>query len=501
MAEKSTFQFHGRTREIRQIDEFLDADGAGFTHLRGRRRIGKTELLKRIQDQRENCFYFMGRDDESNRNTMRRFAKEWDAFTGQRRLTRLRVSELDWDELFREIGAYAAATAERSPLFLLLDEVQWLAKKGIGFCGLIKEHWSEWRKLARFKLIISGSSNRFFHEYADGELAILRGLRTQATIWVRPFTLAEVEQYYFPDWTDEEICLIYMMVGGVPYYLENIHADRNFIRAVNRSVFCRGTIFLEELDAILKLETAKVGARKRIREILASLVQDGATEASIVKRTGFTQDYVHKTLDRLLEYEIVHERRPLGRDRKNRSGVRYYMDDFYLNFYFQVLRPLDSRIRGNERGMLFSAEVLGSGEGYYIQDFTGKAFELLIANIVKEGRDDESLRTQPIFDKLALRAGRYTWGTYWEQGRTQIDLVIEGQQDREMRIVEAKWISKRVDATSDFPDQVLSKRYPAKKRGQWRRSHYLALSKGFTRSFLAKTEEKDIRIIEIGDLF
>lgn len=494
------FTFYGRRQELRQLDEFLDSDGAGFTHLRGRRRIGKTELLKRVQAKRSNCFYFMGRDREANRLTLKRFAREWDAFMGERRLQRLKVSELNWDELFREVGQHAALATQGAPFILLLDEVQWLAKRGIGLGGLIKEHWADWKKTGRFKLILSGSSNRFFQEQTDGEEAILRGLRTYATITVRPFTLVEVKQYYFPAWTDEEVCLIYMMLGGVPYYLENIHADDNFIRAVNRSIFCRGGIFLEEVDAILKLEVARDTARKRVVEILASLGPDGATEAAITERTGEQQSYVHKILGRLQNYGLVHEREPFGERKKNRAGVRYHMRDFYLNFYFQILRPFESRIRGNAQGMLFSPEVIGSGEGYYIRDFSGKAFELLIAHVIGEGRDDESQRTQPIFGKLGLRSGRYSWGTYWKPGKAQIDLVVEGKDDREIRIIEAKWISRAVHADSTYLEEVLGKLYPTRD-ATWRQSHHLALSKGFSAGFRDKAAGKGVRIIELGDLF
>lgn len=495
------FEFYGRPQETRQLDAFFDDDGPGFTHLRGRRRIGKTELLKRVREGRTNCFFFMGREDESNRECMKRFAASWDRFTGQRRLTRLKISELNWDEFFTEVGTYAAVERDGSPFILLLDEVQWLAKKGVGFCGLIKDHWAEWKRPGRFKIILSGSSNRFFHQYTDGEQAVLRGLRTHATIWVQPFTPAEVKRHYFPAWTDEEICLVYMMLGGVPYYLENLRADANFIRTVNRSLFCRQTLFLEEVDAMLRIETPRGETRKRVKDVLASLGQDGATEATIVQRTGLAQDTVHRILGRLLDFDVIRERRPLGQRKKNRSGVRFYMDDFYLNFNFQVLEPMAARIRGNDRGLLFPVEVLGSGRGYYIPNFTGKAFELLLSSLLARGCDDESSRVQPLFTKLALESGRYRWGTYWAHGKTQIDLVIEGIDDREVRIIEAKWISKSADVSSTHLDEVRNKSHPPSTRDGWRRTHHLATSRPGSAGFRRRAEELGIGIIELADLF
>ncbi len=501
MPSSMPFVFHGRQQELARVASFLSDDGPGLTHVRGRRRIGKTELLRRVHAGHDNCFYFMGRDDESTRVSQRRFAAEWDRFTRRRWLTRLRSTELTWDEIFRQVGSHAATRTDASPFLLLLDEVQWLAPRGAGFCGTLKEHWSEWKRPGRFKLLLSGSSNRFFHRYADGEQAVLRGLRTHATIWVQPFSLAEIAEYYFPDWTDEEICLVAMMLGGVPYYLEQIRPEPNFIRAINSALFCRDTIFLEEIDAILKLETTRIGPRARVKHVLASLGQDGATQASIVRRTGLAQDTTHRILDRLLDYGLIQERQPLGRSKKNRAGVRFYMDDPYLNLYYRVLAPLEARIQGNERGLLFPAEVLGSRTGYHIPNFSGRAFELLLTTLIERGQADESARSPALFEKLGLRSGRYRVGTYWEAGTTQIDVVVEGLDDREVRIIEAKWLARDPDASGDLVDQVLRKVHRPSGAGTWRTSHHLALSREGTAGFRREAEARGVGVIVLEDLF
>ena len=122
------FEFFDRRRELHLIDAFLDDGGSGFTHLRGRRRIGKTELLKHVRERRENCFYFAGREDESSRNSLKRFAVEWDEFTGEPRFSRMKSAELNWDEHFRDMGRRAALALGGKAFVLLLDEVQWLAR-------------------------------------------------------------------------------------------------------------------------------------------------------------------------------------------------------------------------------------------------------------------------------------------------------------------------------------------------------------------------------------
>ncbi len=499
--EESKHKFYGRQKELHELQTFFSIKGPGFTHLRGRRRIGKTELLKKIQRDNTFCFYFMGRYDESNRETLKRFAREWDAFTQEKVLTRLKISELNWDECFLSIKKYLKNIKKGVYLILLFDEIQWLAKKGVGFTGLLKEHWVEWKQIGKIKVIISGSSNRFFHQFTDGDIAILRGLKTHSTIWVRPFSLAEVKQYYFPQWKDEEICLIYMMIGGVPYYLENVRQDTNFIRAVNISFFCKSTIFLEEVEAMLKLETSTIGSRSKIKQILGCLGQDGATEATIVKKTKLTQDYVHKTIDRLLDYELIFEQYPLGTHKNNRGGVRYYMEDFYLNFYFQILKPNMIKIKGNENNPLFSEIILDSQRGYYIPNFTGKAFELLILYVIKGGCDNENERTQSIFQKLALQKGEYKCGTYWIQNKIQVDIIVEGLMDRELRIIEAKWVSSTPDASEDFVNKILEKDFENKTWKSWRKKHYIITSKSTSSGLSKKAKKCNVSLLLLSDLF
>ncbi len=438
----------------------------------------------------------MGRSDESNRAAMKRFAVEWDSFTGNRQLTRLRISELSWDELFGAVSSHARSCP--SVFILLLDEIQWMASKRSGFLGLLKENWGEWRKLGNVKVVICGSSNRFFQKHTDGEVAVLRGLRTQASIVVKPFTLGEMRAEWFPSWTTTEVCLTAMMLGGVPYYLENLPADDNFIRSINRGLFTSSGIFLEEIDALLKLETSTTGSRAKVKKILASLGETGASQAKIVGDTGLPQNEVHRILDRLLDYGLIVERRPLGSTSANRRGVRFAMTDPYLNLYFTVLSPLAAKILSNKDDLLFSSDVLGANQGFHIEGFTGAAFERLIGSVLERGRTDLSAREPAIFEKLKLGSGAFEWGTYWSVGRTQIDIVVRGLDDREVRIVEAKWTGRTVDAASPYPEQVLAKMYdPA----QWRMSFHLVLSAPHTRGLAQKAARMGITLIELEDLF
>ena len=422
--------FLGRENELQQLSDFLGAEGSGFLHLRGRRRVGKSWLLTELQGRRGG-FYFQGEQDSTTKQLQATMAAAWDENVGQKSLSLIRQRDLTWERLLSAITDRARLHPDQT-LLLMFDEIHWIAKRNSGFVSKIKRAWLSWEKAGNIKVIICGSSNRFFDDKTGTASSILRGLRTHSDIWVRPFSLGEVQRYYFPRWSHEETCLAYMMVGGVPYYLNQIPTEKNFINAINKAFFTSSTIFFDELDEVINLEFNK-SSKKKVRKILAALGQQGKTIAAISRSTGIPESSVHESIGKLLDYGLVFEKTLMGASpKKNRAGSIYYIQDFYLNFYFQVLDALEPQVRNNKRSNIFTT-LLSSREGYYIAGFSGLAFELLIESVI-DCRADSTMG-EGIFDKLGIPERGYDWGHYWAQGVTQVDLVLESAQDRESRVL------------------------------------------------------------------
>jgi AAA+ ATPase superfamily predicted ATPase len=483
--------FFGREDELRLFWRFYKKKGAGLTHLRGRRRIGKTTLLKEIEKQVPHCFYFAGVLQASDKATLKRFAKNWDTFTKQSHLSRIKSSFLDWEIIFNSITSYVKD--QSSQLLVIFDEVQWIAIRNSEFLGTLKNTWPNWEKLP-IKVILSGSSNKFFKENTEGQETTLMSLRTSAEITVKPFTLSEVKEYYFSNWSEEEVALVYMIAGGIPYYLQQIPQSKNFIRAINESFFVEDTIFLEEAATILNLEFSQT-TRNNVFRVLASLGQDGTTQVNIIKKTGLPYKTAYYVLTRLVEYGLVFEKNSFDRNNKaNRSGTKYYMKDFYLNFYFQVLEPLAGKIKLNKNGLLFPCECLHSNAGYYIPDFSGKAFEQLICTIL----NNKTSLSPAIFKKLCITDLNYEVGTYWKEKQTQIDIVIIGKSDREIRLIECKWVNHSKISINDYIKEIEEKSFiPPKGFGV---SRYLVVSANL--DHIKYSERKSqVGLIGISDLF
>ncbi len=486
--------FFGREAELARLRSFVDSPKSGFLVLRGRRRIGKTWLLAQFA-RSVPALSFQGDEDSSSRQLLRKFAHEWKRFSGDDTLSIIRVVDLSWLRAFRAMTAFFRNQPDRKHV-IVFDEIQWIAKRKSGFLGQLKEAWVDWEQLGNVKVIICGSSHRFFANKTASETSVLHRMRTVGDLRVLPFSLSEIGRHYFPQWTKEQICLVFMMTGGVPYYLARIPRDDNFIRAINKTFFTRDTIFLDEFREVINLEFTRESARTA-ETILAALGQDGSTLENIRRKTSISNESTVRTMiGQLLEFEIVTEKAQAGATRANRRGNKYYIRDPFLNFYFQILRIRARRIRKNVRSNLFR-ECIGSKTGYYIEGFSGKAFELLAEWVLR--RQLSPAGRESILAKLNVQDDEYEVGHHWVEGETQVDLIIENEADRESRLLELKWISGTADRGSGYLDQVREKAYSPPKG--WTISYHLLLSGEASIPLRKKAKAMKIQILGLSDLF
>ena len=434
----------------------------------------------------------MGRVDASHKDTLTDMAQAWDRFTGSPQLSEKKITALSWRVIFEAMTQYATAT--KGSLVLVFDEIQWMSKTGSGFVGSLKEAWQRWEPTGHIKVLICGSSNKFFYDHVGGDEKTLRGLKTHSDIWVHPFTPHEVKQYYFKKWSLVEVALVYMMIGGVPYYLNQIEPSQGFIHAINQAFFTKQTIFLEEIDELLKLEFY-VNAQNTVKRILGALGQDGCELHLIVQKTGLSLATVSDALHKLLDYQIIFRKLPVySKPHKNDGGYRYYMKDFYLNFYYQVLLPHSTVIKNNGHGLIFPYSILSAKTGYFINNFSGKAFELLMRYVL-ENKSDQNAK---VFKVLQLSDANYTVESYWSV-ETQIDLVIDHAADRLTRCIECKWLGHAPDKN------ILSTLTPQRRPGKTPKTnnlrHYLALSQPWTANFEKMAEKQGIGLLGLPDIF
>ena len=147
---------------MESLNRFLKKSGSGFLHVRGRRRVGKTWLLTDFA-KKEKAFIFQGEEDADTKSLQKTFAELWSKYSNDKTLSFIRKDNLSWELLFEKVTSYANAQRPHK-VILIFDEIQWLAKKNSGFISKIKKFWVDWEQGGNVKILICGSSNKFFSD-------------------------------------------------------------------------------------------------------------------------------------------------------------------------------------------------------------------------------------------------------------------------------------------------------------------------------------------------
>jgi hypothetical protein len=465
--------------------------GSGLCYLRGRRRVGKSTILQDFHQRKEfRLYYFSGILDESNLDTLRRFTKSWAQYSENTLLDKIRDKELNWDLIFQDIVQFA----KTNTVHIALDEIQWIAKNQSGFIGTLKNHWLSLEATKNCRIIICGSSNKFFKNFTGGEEQILRGLKTRSDIVLPPFSLSEIHQKYGKNLKQEQTALLYMLLGGIPYYWNQLDFEKNFIQLLNQAFAESSTIFLEEVDEILRLEFNQAGV-KTIKKILKTLGLRGAPLVTIQKKTKLPTGTLADSIEKLCEYNLLFEKTPVYSKKtlEIRRGSKYVMKDFYLNSYFTLIKPNEIKIRRNENQLLINDMFRWPTSFYHIENFTGESFENLIEYILTSSRE----RHEGLFKKLELQNINFEVGTHWDKNM-QIDLVLHRSDDQQDRWIECKWTNSLDLIRQQILDLEI-KQIPTDHKISPKK--FLAIPIVATKLLREFAEKHQVGLIEITDLF
>lgn len=202
-------KFIGRKDELATLEREYKRDG-GFVVVYGRRRVGKTTLIKQfIKNKR--ALYFLT-SQESGRQNMNNLTSRIAEFTGQAYLGKAHLES--WEQVFK---AFAAYEPEQKKI-LVIDEFQYLVKSDPSFPSVFQYVWDEILKDSNVMVILCGSHISMIVSAVLNHSSPLYGRRT-AQIRLRPLKFSEFSEA-FDNRSFEERVKIFSITGGVPKYID-----------------------------------------------------------------------------------------------------------------------------------------------------------------------------------------------------------------------------------------------------------------------------------------
>ena len=416
-------KFLGREKEILDLEKEYARDG-GFVVIYGRRRIGKTTLIKQFIKSKT-AFYFLA-TKEVESQSMKRFAGVIARTTGNSVLQKAAFS--DWLDLFQAVADYKPNEKK----VLVIDEFPYLVKVNDSFPSILQNAWDEILKDSNVMLILCGSLISMMKKHALSYESPLYGRRTaQMRIAPLPFTTVYENQKL----SFEEAAEQYSITGGVPKYMEFFSDGQPLYEQIKENVLSKNGFLYEEPNFLLTDEVQVLTNYFSIIKVIADGNHKLGTIAGIL---GLETSALTPYLKTLSELGFIEKQVPVTEKNaeKTRKGL-YFISDNFLRFWFRYVYPYKGELELNN--MQISLDELDKD---FKEKFVAFAYEDICKEIFARLCSDKAIDFTP--SKI---------GSYWlndKSGNTQIDVMAVDTVNKRLFAGECKYHNQPIDADVYF---------------------------------------------------
>lgn len=408
--------FIGRERELKALNKLYGSSKFEFAVIYGRRRIGKTELIKQFLGDKK-AIYFMGIESNAKLN-LENFSKSILEFnTGIRADTSF--------SNFQAALEYVFQLAENERIILAIDEYPYVARSSKSLASTLQLLIDKYKDTSKLMLILCGSSMSYMEDHVLSYKAPLYGRRT-AQIKLLPFDFEETCRY-LANMSGEDKALMYGAVGGTPQYLLQV-SDKLSVEENIKNTYLNPISFLyEEPTNLLKQEVREPAI---YTAIITAIATGASRMADISTKVGEDTSVCTTYIKNLISLGIVQKETPYG-EKASRKTIYSIADNMFRFWYRFVLENNSIIARGADDLAYKRIEP-------YFTDYMGKVFEDISAQylwkLLVTGKS-------PIeFTSL----GRW-WGND-PRTKSQTEIDIMGEHDKNSALfAECKWTNEKVD--------------------------------------------------------
>ncbi len=334
--------FIGRQIERRLLGEIIGEPGSAFVAIYGRRRVGKTFLVRRATGDALR-FELTGIKDAKLSEQLENFSSALAAASGGK----IAVMPKSWRQAFELLKDWFQTLPRNKKHLLFFDELPWLATPRSQFLPALDHLWNTWgSRQPNLVLVVCGSAaswmiRRLLHDRG--------GLHNRVTHRIRldPFTLAECQEFLRQSrkvsLSDLQIAELYMAIGGIPHYLKLVRRGESASQSIDRLCFHPNGPLRNEFNL---LYPALFDSPERHLNVVQALSKKSLTLQQIVAATGLSDGgRLNRVLKELQESGFVRSTLPFGKKKKE---TLYRLADEYSRFYLQWIASW----RGDSGGWL-----------------------------------------------------------------------------------------------------------------------------------------------------
>ena len=407
-------RFFDREQEFEKLKEIeeLSHEVAQFTIITGRRRIGKTEMVKKFYENKTMLYFFVARKAE---------ADLCEIFVDEIR-TKLGMPMLDSKGMsFAAVFKFIMELAQTQHINLFIDEFQDFYRVNSSIYSDMQNIWDSYKNKGHINLIVAGSVNSLMNKIFKDKKQPLFGRQTE-TMHVRPFkpsVLKEIMSEYCPGYKKSDLLTLYTLTGGVAKYVELFIDRKKFTEKKMLDMFFeRDSYFLPEGKNMLVDE---FGKDYGIYFSILTLIAQGRNTRNELENALNIKELSGYLKNLSEEYGLIGKMQPIYEKSSNKN-VHYAINDQFLRFWFRFVYKYTHIIEagGNDRLRTIVERDFST--------FSGKSLESYFIEVMKE-------------------SGEYTRLGYWHdrKGENEIDIVAEEELENKIEFIEVKRQEKNFD--------------------------------------------------------
>ncbi|MBU1200745.1 ATP-binding protein [Patescibacteria group bacterium] len=455
-------KFINRKQETAKLNELWEQKRAQLVVMYGKRRVGKTELIKQfIKDGRG--IYFLA-DKRTLKDQLLEFARVVGNYFNDEFVAKKGFD--DWLEAFQ----YLKQKAKNKQIVVALDEYPYLVETDSATSSLFQKIWDEIIKDTQIYLILCGSSIAMMESEVLSEKAPLYGRKTG-------LLLIESMNYqaslgFFPHTSFEKFMKFYSITGGMPAYMQQFSQYDSVEKAVKSLCWDKQGLYHHEVNLALKQE---LRTPNNYFAILKAIAWGKTQTGEIASYSGLEPQLVNKYMDTLIRLQFVQREVPVTEEKphKSRKGI-YILTENFVRFWFQYVYAFTSDLEISNYSQVNKR----------FQKYSNILEAITYENVARTHLKTLSSQLFP-----CDRVGRY-WNSLVE-----IDGVGFNQAEKKIVFMEAKW------SNSKQGNRTFNKLRQKAKSVPWntndRQEYYIIYSKsGFTKDLLKlNTQKKNLFLV------
>lgn len=427
----------GRKTEIKKIELLLRSERSEFLAVTGRRRVGKTFLIDTLL-QDDYCFSLTGIQNGNTQQQLINFGIKLAEYKG----SFSPITSQNWQMAFLQLKAHLMTLSKETKQVIFIDELPWVATARSGFIQMLAHFWNDYlSKEKHFLLVVCGSATSWITQKILNDKGGLHN-RVTEIIHLQPFTLSETKAFLDAKYlklTNQQIAKIYMTLGGIPFYLENLRKGESFATAIERICFSPQGILKNEYQNLYQALFNNAEIHKGIVNLLANK-QKGLTRTEILEHfEAKSSGSYQRAIEELLVSDFIIENIPFGNKKR---GAFYRLIDEYSIFYHRFIKSNRQYTKG-------LWQQLAASQSYKI--WSGFAFENLCHKHINEIKS--ALGIAAVYTEIySLRITNTP-----ERAGFQIDLIID-RKDGCINLCEIKFYTGTFTISKSYYEQLIKKR-------------------------------------------